>query len=105
MKLVGLAETEEEDVVFTPWSLTHVAAGYVARASGVGIWEWNLFHAAYESKDVLMHQEVKNSFVNSCGDQVCANVSYFIPLRVGVVPSLTALALCVAVFGAHDHIG
>ena len=53
LKLYGWAEEDGKDVVFTPWTLVHVAAGYVAKSVGVDIVEWNLFHGLYECKDML----------------------------------------------------
>ena len=69
LKLYGWAEEEGKDVVFTPWTLVHVAAGYVAKSVGVDIVEFNLFHGLYECKDMFLKQEVCNSVPNSVGDQ------------------------------------
>ncbi len=104
-KLVGWAETEEQDAVFTPWSAVHASAGYVARAAGVGLVEWNLFHGLYECKDIFLQQHVSNSVPNSVGDQLSANIAYVVGPKMGMTFSLLALAVSYFTLGFSENLG
>ena len=105
MRIVGVSETESEDVLITPWSATHLIAGIVAKNTGISLLEWNLVHAAYEGKDILLQQEVKNSLVNSVGDQVSANVGYVLPIKIGMFWSLALFAGTVTGLSQYEYLG
>ena len=105
LKLYGWAEEDGKDVVFTPWSLVHVAAGYVARSVGVDIVEWNLFHGVYECKDMILKQEVSNSVPNSVGDQTAANLAYMVGPKLSRAKSISLFVVLSAVLAYHENIG
>ena len=76
-RLAGWAETDADDVMFTPWTAVHVGVGAVAKSLGIGLFKWNVLHAAYEVKDLLfVPVENRNSILNSVGDQLATNVGY-----------------------------
>ena len=71
-------EDDDNDAVFTPWSLVHVAAGAVAKKLGLDFWTWQLLHGVYELKDQVKQEEYRNSIVNSVGDQAATTLGYIL---------------------------
>ena len=69
-------EDENNDAVFTPWSLVHVAAGAAAKKLGLDFWTWQLLHGVYEMKDQVKQEQYRNSIVNTVGDQAATTLGY-----------------------------
>lgn len=85
MEVFGRNDTVDEQTIFTPWSLVHVAVG-AASKTYVSFETGELLHAAYEvvgSKRIFNILEIKvteeSSFVNSLGDQLAFTVGRFLP--------------------------
>jgi hypothetical protein len=78
MKLLGWKEDETTDVVFTPWSIVHIASGAAAKDIGLPFWWFEGLHLLYEVKDQTATDEYQNSFVNSVGDQVSGTLGHLI---------------------------
>ena len=78
MKIFGSKETEEEDVLLTPWSAIHLLSGMAAKDLGIGIWTFEGLHMLYEIKD---YNTETNSLINSFGDQITATLGHFAASR------------------------
>ena len=76
MKLISLAEDEEEDVVFTPWSVVHFWSGMAAHDLKIPILYWEILHLLYEGKDYFLTET--NSLTNSIGDQLSTTAGYYL---------------------------
>ena len=108
IELIGLSETEETDVIFTPWSLAHLAAGSAAKELGIPFWYWEAIHGAYEFKDFIVneHGDILNSFANSAGDQIATSLGhYFASGKTGYTMTFLYLASWAALTAMGDSVG
>ena len=77
VKFLARFETEEEAVIFTPWSLVHAFSGGAAKDLGIPLLWFELLHAGYELKDQFQEPK-ENTLINSIGDQIAATIGYLI---------------------------
>ena len=80
-RLVAWAETRDQDVLLTPWSLVHFTVGGAARKLDFNFWVYEALHALYEAKDNLMMRNkphLVNSLTNSLGDQAITTLGWYL---------------------------
>ena len=77
VKFLARYETEEEAVLFTPWSLVHVFSGAAAKDLGIPMMWFELLHGGYELKDQLTEPK-ENTLINSVGDQIAGTLGYLL---------------------------
>lgn len=96
-KLFGMRDDPEDVVIFTPWTMVHIAAGILAAAVALyykipfttAVVAWSALHALYESKDIVLAYGMtdppyRNSFGNSIGDQTTAVLAFTFAFFAGV---------------------
>ena len=78
MKLFGLAESEDDEVLFTPWTIPHILIGAAAKERGIPFLWFELGHFLYELKDQIENkrQNQLNTLANSIADQAAATVGH-----------------------------
>ena len=105
MELYGLEETEEEDVLLTPWSAVHFLSGMAAKDLGIPFWWFEGLHALYETKDQMTVPKT-NSFINSVGDQITGTLGHLAGSRTKnhIYVWMYAAGYALAVFGG-DRFG
>lgn len=93
-------DKERHSVLFTPWTLVHIACGIlaasIARAGmvvdvrfGAGLLLWTVVHATYEFKDVYRSyfapgKPGRDSLSNSLADQAVAMVAFAVAWKLDV---------------------
>ena len=80
MKLFGLAESDDEEVLFTPWTIPHILVGAAAKERGIPLLWFELGHFLYEVKDQVENQRQNqlNTLANSIADQAAATVGHLV---------------------------
>ena len=78
MKLIAWKEEEGTDVIFTPWSLVHVASGAAAKDLGIPFWWFEGLHLLYEVRDQTADDDYNNSLINSVGDQISGSIGHLV---------------------------
>jgi hypothetical protein len=105
MKFLAWKEAQGEDVVFTPWSIVHVASGAAAKDLGIPFWWFEGLHALYEIKDQTSNDDIKNSLANSVGDQISGTVGHLIGknTKSNTFVWLFVVVWCGAIFIGDDY--
>jgi hypothetical protein len=106
-QIIGITETEETDVIFTPWSFVHFLSGGAAKELGIPFWQWEIIHALYETKDIFFDHngDVMNSFANSLGDQLIATVGHLVSKNTKMTWTLSYIATWTLLIALGDRVG
>ena len=109
MKLFGATDTFDTQILFTPWSIVHFAAGFAAfpvleqmdiKMDRLALWA--IVHGIFELKDTAgayfpgtckWIMACNKSFAGSIGDEVSAIVGYLVSQSMGVKSLWSALFL------------
>ena len=109
VQLFAIKEEEDEPALLSPWSLPHFLVGMAAKERGVPFWWFELAHLLYELKDQAENYtgKIRNSFINSVGDQAVASLGHVVATRDrnSYVWTMLYVASWLGAIGLGDEIG
>lgn len=114
MRIFGAADTFDNPVLFSPWSIIHFAIGMAAYPTlqlvDINMSKfilWGIIHGLYELKDILGSYYIHSckwfiacnkSFASSVGDQIMALLGYALSKGLNISSLWTAGAIVIASF-------